>query len=52
MGIVSEIIDFGYPQQYILTSIKHNEINYSTASYYILKKRAMIDNSHHLLPNP
>lgn len=49
MDIVQEIWDYGYPERFIIESIQNNEINYATASYYLLKKRVMIDNSYHMI---
>ena len=49
MDFVLEITEYGYPERFIIESIENNEINYATASYYLLKKRAMIDNSNQLL---
>ena len=43
--IAEEITDYGYPKSYIIDSIKNNEINYATASYYLLKKRKLIEES-------
>ena len=43
--IVEEITDYGYPRSFIIDSIKSNEINYATASYYLLKKRKFIEES-------
>lgn len=49
MEIVDEICEYGYPERFIIDSIENNEINYATASYYLLKKRVMIDNSSHMI---
>lgn len=49
MFIVDEIVQFGYPQKFIINSIENNEINYATASYYLLKKRAIVDRAHPLI---
>ena len=47
--LVEEIAEYGYPKEFIFNSIEKNEINYATASYYILKKQLLIDSSHPLL---
>jgi hypothetical protein len=44
MYIVEEITEYGYPKEFIVETIENNEINYATASYYLLKKRCLIDN--------
>lgn len=49
MFIVEEIAEFGYPKEFIVETIESNAINYATASYYLLKKRCLIDNSHPLM---
>ena len=49
LDFVQEISEYGYPERFIIESLENNEINYATASYYLLKKRAMIDNSNQLL---
>jgi hypothetical protein len=49
MFIVEEISQFGYPQRFIISSIENNEINYATASYYLIKKRALVDRAHPLI---
>lgn len=43
MIIVDEIAQFGYPEEFIVKSIENNEINYATASYYLLKKQLITD---------
>ncbi len=34
---VDKLVQYGYPKDYILTSLQNNEANYLTAGYYLLK---------------
>nr|QJD55598.1 snf1-related protein kinase [Euplotes vannus] len=46
--LVDEISKYGYPQTFITTSLSNNDINYATASYYILKKQLLVNKNHPL----
>ena len=35
-GLIGQIEQFGYPREYIVKSLNHNELNYATTSYYLL----------------
>ena len=34
--IIGLIEQFGFPREYIVKSLNHNELNYATTSYYLL----------------
>lgn len=48
MFLVEEISKYGYPEDFIFNSLENNEINYATASYYILKKQLIVNKKHPL----
>ncbi|CAI2382573.1 unnamed protein product [Moneuplotes crassus] len=47
--LVEEVSNYGYPESFIIDSLQKNEINYATASYYILKKQLAINKKHPLV---
>ncbi len=45
-SIISQIEAFGYPKEYLVKALNHNELNYATTGYYLLEPKsnyAMID---------
>ncbi|CAG9326324.1 unnamed protein product [Blepharisma stoltei] len=39
--IYTKLLDFGFPQEYVIQSLKFNDINHATASYQILELNQM-----------
>ena len=36
-NILKEVEGIGYKKDYLIKALKHNEVNYATASYFILE---------------